>query len=152
MQLAEFEEGLQSEDTAAEHAEEAKDVQADDGEPFVGVMGKLLLAPRQVGMSQRHAIFKTRCTISGKVCDLLIDSRCTKNIVSKVVVQGLQLKTTKHSHPYKISWVKKGMEIAVTDSCRMSFLIGKHYSCEVLCDVLEMDVCHLILGRPWNSM
>lgn len=42
------------------------------------------------------------------------------------------------------------MKIAITDSCRVTFSIGKHYSCKVLCDVLEMDVCHLILGRPWQ--
>ncbi|KAI0507351.1 hypothetical protein KFK09_013473 [Dendrobium nobile] len=150
LQIAEFDEESESEEAAVGDAEEAVDVQADEGEPFIGVMGKLLLAPRQSGMSQRHAIFKTRCTISGKVCDLLIDSGCTENIVSKALVQGLQLKTTKHIHPYRISWVKKGMEIAVTESCRVTFSIGKHYSCEVLCDVLEMDVCHLILGRPWQ--
>ncbi|XP_020683016.1 uncharacterized protein LOC110100003 [Dendrobium catenatum] len=148
VQLAEFEEGTDSEGTTVEIAGQVEDVQADVGEPFAGVMGKWLLAPRQTGMSQRHAIFKTRCTISGKVCDLLIDSGCTENIVSKAVVQGLQLKTTRHESPYKISWVKRGMEIAVTDSCRVSFSIGKHYSCEVLCDVLDMDVCLLILGRP----
>ncbi|XP_020676274.1 uncharacterized protein LOC110095183 [Dendrobium catenatum] len=42
------------------------------------------------------------------------------------------------------------MEIAVTDMRRVQFSIGKHYSCEVLCDVVDMDVCHLILGRPWK--
>ncbi|PKU64652.1 RNA-directed DNA polymerase [Dendrobium catenatum] len=34
--------------------------------------------------------------------------------------------------------------------CRVTFSIGKSYVCEVLCDVLEMDICHLILGRPWQ--
>jgi hypothetical protein len=28
--------------------------------------------------------------------------------------------------------------------------IGKHYSNSILCDVVEMDACHLILGRPWQ--
>ncbi|KAI0498585.1 hypothetical protein KFK09_019474 [Dendrobium nobile] len=37
------------------------------------------------------------------------------------------------------------MEFMVTESCRVSFSIGKHYKCKVLC-----DVCHLILGRPWQ--
>ncbi|XP_030947612.1 uncharacterized protein LOC115971730 [Quercus lobata] len=27
--------------------------------------------------------------------------------------------------------------------------MGKNYVDEVLCDVVEMDTCHLILGRPW---
>ncbi|KAI0499806.1 hypothetical protein KFK09_018014 [Dendrobium nobile] len=85
-----------------------------------------------------------------KVCDLLIDSGCTENVISHAVVLALKLKMTKHPQPYKISWVKKGMEITVTVRCRVQFSIGKHYTCEVLCDTVEMDVCHLILGRPWQ--
>ncbi|KAI0496820.1 hypothetical protein KFK09_023144 [Dendrobium nobile] len=130
--------------------EDAEDVYADDGEPLLAVLERLLLAPRQDLKSQRHALFRTRCTIAGKVCELLVDSGCTENVVSRTVVHKLQLKTSKRSNPYKISWVKKGVEIAVTDSCRLSFSIGKHYVCEVVCDVVDMDVCHLILGRPWQ--
>ncbi|KAK3023529.1 hypothetical protein RJ639_044795 [Escallonia herrerae] len=40
-------------------------------------------------------------------------------------------------------------EIRVTERCRISFTIGK-YKDEVLCDVVEMDACHLLLGRPWQ--
>ncbi|CAL1378136.1 unnamed protein product [Linum trigynum] len=28
--------------------------------------------------------------------------------------------------------------------------IGKHSKEEVVCDVLNMDVCHVLLGRPWQ--
>ncbi|XP_020673256.1 uncharacterized protein LOC110092903 [Dendrobium catenatum] len=42
------------------------------------------------------------------------------------------------------------MDIIVSDMYKIKFSIGKHYSCEVLCDVLDMDVCHVILGRPWQ--
>ena len=28
--------------------------------------------------------------------------------------------------------------------------MGKCYVDEVVCDVVEMNVCHLILGRPWK--
>ncbi|KAI0529675.1 hypothetical protein KFK09_002229 [Dendrobium nobile] len=133
-----------------EHHTDVEDVCADEGDPLVCVLEKLLLAPRKPVLSQRHSIFKTKCTIGGKVCDLLVDSGCTENVVSRNVVQALQLKTTKNPQPYKISWVKKGMEILVTDMCRIQFSIGKYYSCEVVCDVVDMDVCHLILGRPWQ--
>ncbi|KAI0503667.1 hypothetical protein KFK09_014602 [Dendrobium nobile] len=34
--------------------------------------------------------------------------------------------------------------------CHVTFSIGRHYVCEINCDVLEMDVCHVILGRPWQ--
>ena len=28
--------------------------------------------------------------------------------------------------------------------------MGKSYADEVLCDIVEMDACHLIFGRPWQ--
>ena len=28
--------------------------------------------------------------------------------------------------------------------------MGKSYVDEVVCDIVEMDACHLILGRPWQ--
>ena len=42
------------------------------------------------------------------------------------------------------------METLVTQHCRVTFSIGKCYVDEVVCDVVEMDACHLILGRPWQ--
>ncbi|KAI0529011.1 hypothetical protein KFK09_001556 [Dendrobium nobile] len=122
----------------------------DEGEAVVCILERLLLAPRLPTASQRNAIFRTRCTIGGRVCELLIDNVCTENVVSRSLVQALQLKTTKNPQPYKISLVKKGVEISITDMCRVNFSIGKSYVCEVLCDVIDMDICHLILGRPWQ--
>ncbi|XP_020699390.2 uncharacterized protein LOC110111734 [Dendrobium catenatum] len=101
-------------------------------------------------MSQRYSLFRTHCTINGKICELLIDSGCTENITSRSAVQALQLQTMKNPSPYKISWVKRGVEIMVADMCRVTFSIGKNYICEVSCDFVDMDACHLILGRPWQ--
>ncbi|KAI0500296.1 hypothetical protein KFK09_018508 [Dendrobium nobile] len=136
--------GLEDSDPTVE------DLIADEGENVVCILERLLLAPRQPTMSQRNAIFRTRCTVNGKVCELLIDNGCTENVVSRSLVQALQLKTTKNPQPYKISWVKKGMDILITEMCRITFSIGKQYVCDVLCDVIDMDVCHIILGRPWQ--
>ncbi|XP_028555630.1 uncharacterized protein LOC110104616 [Dendrobium catenatum] len=148
--IAEGDEGIDQEVDEANQDCDSEDVPADEGEALVCVLERLLLAPRQSANLQRHSIFKTRCTIGGKVCDLLIDNGCTENVISRAVVQSLQLKTVKNAHPYKISWVKRGVEILVSESCQVTFSIGKQYVCEVLCDVLDMDVCHLILGRPWQ--
>lgn len=38
----------------------------------------------------------------------------------------------------------------VIDLCKVNFPIGKKFSCEVLCNIMEMDICHLILGRLWQ--
>ncbi|KAJ9567692.1 hypothetical protein OSB04_003658, partial [Centaurea solstitialis] len=32
----------------------------------------------------------------------------------------------------------------------LSFSIGKSYQDQVLCDVIPMDACHMLLGRPWQ--
>ena len=34
--------------------------------------------------------------------------------------------------------------------CFLPFSIGKNYLNQVLCDVVEMEVCHLLLGKPWE--
>ena len=55
-----------------------------------------------------------------------------------------------HLKPYKLSWLQEGSDIKVKHRCLVSFTIGKHYQDEVWCDVVPMDVCHLLLGRPWK--
>lgn len=84
---------------------EEEDLLGDTEEPLLCVIEKLLIAPRLPAESQRNSLFHTRCTINNKVYELLIDSGCTENIISRVAVNILQLKTTENSNPYKISWV-----------------------------------------------
>ena len=31
----------------------------------------------------------------------------------------------------------------------ISFSIGKNYQDELECDVISLDGCHILLGRPW---
>lgn len=44
----------------------------------------------------------------------------------------------------------KGVEISVTESWKMTISIGKLYVCDMLCNIVEMDVFHLLLVRPWK--
>ena len=37
----------------------------------------------------------------------------------------------------------------VTKQCLVEFKIGG-YRDEILCDVIPMDICHVLLGRPWQ--
>jgi hypothetical protein len=71
-------------------------------------------------------------------------------VVSQEVVDKLHLKVEEHPHPYTLSWFKKGNEIKVTKRCLVSFYIRKKYFDEVWCDVVPMDACHILLGRPWQ--
>jgi hypothetical protein len=65
------------------------------------------------------------------------------------MVEKLELKTTAHPNPYKVSWLQKGHQVMVSQQCQVEFKIGG-YRDEILCDVIPMDLCHILLGRPWQ--
>lgn len=81
---------------------------------------------------------------------MIIDSGSSENVVSQALVKALSLEMEKHPCPYKIGWKKKGVATKVQEVCTVPFSIGKYYAEEVKCDVVDMDACHLLLGRPWQ--
>ncbi|XP_074298982.1 uncharacterized protein LOC141629974 [Silene latifolia] len=106
--------------------------------------------PQPLELDKRQQIFRTRCTIKGRVCNLIIDGGSFTNVASSTLIEKLSLPTINHPCPYKLRWLNKGAEVRVDKQCLVSFSIGKNYVDEVLCDVLPMDACHLLLGRPWE--
>ncbi|XP_076938140.1 uncharacterized protein LOC143606166 [Bidens hawaiensis] len=98
----------------------------------------------------RNNIFRTKCTSKGKVCTVIIDGGSCENIVSQSMVDKLNLPTQDHPEPYQLTWLKKGNLIKVTHRCLVQFSISNKYSDEIWCEVLPMDVCHILLGRPWQ--
>jgi hypothetical protein len=78
---------------------------------------------------------------------LVIDGRSTKNLVSIKVMDNLKLKSIPHANPYQVSWLKKGHHVILIEQCLLSFHIGK-FNENVLCDIVEMDACHVLPGRP----
>jgi len=131
-----------------EDEETATVLTPDVGELFV--LQRILHAkegPREE--NQREHIFHSRCTVQGKVCSLIIDGGSCTNIASTHLVSKLALTTIRHPRPYALQWLKKANEVHVTKQTLISFSIG-HLRDEVLCDVLPMDACHLLLGRPWQ--
>ena len=98
---------------------------------------------------RRKSIFRTRVKCEDKVCNAIIDGGSTENYVSKETVKKLKLPIEKHPHPYKIQWVKKGFEIPVKFQCLVRFTMGNDVDDEALCHVVQMDACHILLGRPW---
>ncbi|GKB03027.1 heterogeneous nuclear ribonucleoprotein 1, partial [Tanacetum coccineum] len=106
------------------------------------VIRRIMLAPKLVEKSQRHNLFRTRCVIHQRVFDVVIDGDSHENFITQDIVHQLKLPTEKHPLPYNLG------KFNVTECCRISFSIGK-YKDEMLFDVVDMDACHIILGKPW---
>ena len=93
------------------------------------------------------SIFQTDTKCGDKTCKVIIDSGSGINVVSSNIISRLVLKLTPYPHPYKVSWVDTS-SIAIKERCvvPLQFLT---YKAEIWCDIIPMDVGHIILGRPW---
>ncbi|GJU49514.1 putative reverse transcriptase domain-containing protein, partial [Tanacetum coccineum] len=85
-----------------------------------------------------------------KVCTFVVDLGSCDNLISEEAVQKLGLKTENRPKPYKLQWLKKGGEVTVSKRVLVAFSVGTTYKYNVWCDVVPMDACHLLLGRPWE--
>lgn len=99
--------------------------------------------------SQRGVILQTRCTIYGKVCNLITHGGSCTNLASQTLVDKLSLNPFSHPNPYEIQWSNQGEKIQINQQVPLSFSSGKQFKEELCCDVIFMDDCHIFLGRPW---
>jgi hypothetical protein len=115
------------------------------------MMKKVLLKeePDTEKRAQRNNLFRTSCKMKDKFCKVIIDSRSTDKLVSMEMVEKLDLETITNPTPYKVSLLQKGHHVTVTKQCLDEFKIGG-YNDEILCDMILMDVCHVLLGTPWE--
>ncbi|KAJ9557195.1 hypothetical protein OSB04_011809 [Centaurea solstitialis] len=128
---------------------ESKEVKEELEERIDVVLQRILLSSKEE--SQQHSLFRSHCSVHKKVGNLVIDSRSCENLVSRKLVDYFNLPLEPHEAPYSLGWVENGSHVRVTQTCRVPIWIGKHYQEEVLCDVLDMDACHILLGRSWQG-
>ena len=69
------------------------------------------------------------------------------NVVSKDAVKLLNLKVEPHQNPFRVIWVNDHT-FPIAQGCLVSIQMGD-YKDEIYCNVLPMDVSHVLLGRPW---
>jgi hypothetical protein len=115
------------------------------------MMRKVLLKPENEVEApvERNGLFRTACNTMERVCKVIIDSGSTDNLVSTKMVEKLELETTVHSNPYKISWMEKEHQVMVSKQCQVEFKIVA-YKDDILCDVIPLNVCRVLLGRQWQ--
>jgi hypothetical protein len=82
-------------------------------------------------------------------CKVIIDGGSCNNIASSDMVERLGLATRSHPQPYYIQWLNSCGKLKVTMTVHVHFSIGS-YADLVDCDVVPMQACSLLLGRPWQ--
>jgi hypothetical protein len=98
---------------------------------------------------QRHNLFQTFFVIKNRRARVIIDGGSCNNLVSDDLVKKLALPTRPHPHPYHIQWLNDSGKAKVTQTCRVPFSLGAYVD-SVDCDVVPMQACSLLLGRPWE--
>ena len=61
-------------------------------------------------------------------------------------LEQMGLKAELHLHSYDVNWVDKTAQY-ITQHCQVSIHMSSYEDC-VWCDVLDIDVAHILLGRP----
>jgi len=117
---------------------------------IIGVVRRIMtINLGSVDEGQRENLFHTRCGIKGKTYSMIIDGGSCANVVSSYLVDKLGIACMKRPTPYRLQWLNDCGEVKVNKQCMISFNVGR-YEDEILCDVVPMQACHVLLGRPWQ--
>jgi hypothetical protein len=98
--------------------------------------------------NQRHNLFHTRDMIKDKLCRIIVNNGSCNNIASQELVERLGLKQRHYPSPYNIQWLNECGMLRVSNIVTVPFSIGR-YSDQVECDVVPMQACELLQGKPW---
>nr|KYP32501.1 hypothetical protein KK1_046807 [Cajanus cajan] len=141
--------------TSSSNSKEEASEQEEGMESTFPYEGELLMIRRLLNnqpsgtLSQRENIFHTRCKVSNNACSLIVDSGSWCNCCSTRLVEKLSLTTSPHPKPYQLHWINEDGDLVVDQQVNVKISIG-NYEDEVLCDVVPMEACHILLGRPWQ--
>jgi len=63
------------------------------------------------------------------------------------LVEKLDLQAITHPKPYKLQWLNEDDDLTVDKRVKVSLSVG-NYKYDVLCDVVPMEVDHILMGKP----
>jgi hypothetical protein len=96
---------------------------------------------------QRHNLFQIFFVVKDYRVRTIIDGGSCNNLVSADFVAKIGLTTHLHTHPYYIQWLNNSGKTKVTYTTHVYFSIGTYHD-YADCDVVPMQTCSLLLGRP----
>ena len=71
------------------------------------------------------------------------------NCCSTKLVEKLDLQVIPHPKPFKLQWLNEDGDLTIDKRVKVSLTVGS-YKDEILCDVVPIEACHILLGRPWQ--
>nr|XP_019703702.1 uncharacterized protein LOC109505452 [Elaeis guineensis] len=99
---------------------------------------------------QWHKLFRIKCAVNGKRCDIVIDGGSEENFISRSLIDKLHLTVKKHSHPYIIGWIREVGGIKVPERCKVPFSIGQ-YKVELVKDGVKYTLTSKKSNQPEAS-
>jgi len=131
------------------HENNDNEIQPDEGDNNCPIsLCVLSVTTTKEENGQRHNLFHTRGMIKEKLCRIIVDNGSCNNIASQELVDRMELKQWRHPNPYKMQWLNDCGALRVSHVVTVPFSIGR-YSDLVECNVVPMQACQLLLGRPW---
>jgi hypothetical protein len=132
-----------------ESSNEENEILPDDGNNNCFISQRVLnVSAVKEENGHRHNLFHTRGMIKDKLCRIIVDNGSCNNIASQELVEKMGLKQRRHPDPYKMQWLNDCGALRVSNIVTVPFSIGR-YKDQVECDVVSMQACQLLLGRPW---
>jgi hypothetical protein len=98
---------------------------------------------------QHHNLFQIFFISKDCCVRTIIDGGSCNNLVSADFVAKIVLTTRLHTHPYYIQWLNNSGKAKVTYTTHVHFSIGTYHDYANY-DVVPMQACSLLLGRPWE--
>lgn len=128
---------------------EEEQISADIADKYLSIIAQRVLSAQmeRAEQNQRHNLFQTKFIIKDRLCRVIIDGGSCNNLVSIDMVGKLCLATQQHPRPYYIQWFNNCGKLKVTRVARIYFSIGSYHD-YAECDVVPMQACSLLLGRP----
>jgi hypothetical protein len=135
-------------DVAGPNEEHVAATDADKYESLV-VPHVLSMQVAQPEQHQLHTLFHTKGVVQERAIRIIIDGGSCNNLSNTDLVEKLSLPTRPHPHPYRIQWLNQGGSLKVTRTVRVHFSMGSYHD-YADCDIVPMEACSLLLGRPWQ--